>query len=432
MQQTLLGQILIKFGMLTEAQLLDALRLQTRSHPGRYLGELLIEQGILEPRALESILSVQRRRLGLQQAQGRLTSSQVEERLSHAALPAFLHVARDMGASDLYVTSGLRPIVRLHGNLVDLPVEPLTFEQSKTLLFSVLDEDDVAAYYARKSLDRSVNVEGAGRFRLNVFRHLRGIAGIFRTLADAPRTLQELGLPPVVEELTNCDHGLVLVTGPAGSGKSTTLSAIVDRINRTRSVHVLTVEDPIEVLHESYKAFVTQREVTTHTDSPASALRSALRADPDVLVVGELRDPEMVSTAITAAETGHLVFATLHTSSAANTILRIVDQFPAQKRNHVRMMLASSLRGVVSQLLVPNLDGRGRSLACEVLVSTPAVTRLIRDDRVWQIPSAMQMGAQQGMRLMDDALLDLVRSRRITLDEALAHAVERDKFLQRP
>jgi twitching motility protein PilT len=206
----------------------------------------------------------------------------------------------------------------------------------------------------------------------------------------------------------------------------------VDRINRSRSVHVLTVEDPIEVLHESYKAFVTQREVTTHTDSAASALRSALRADPDVLVVGELRDPEMVSTAITAAETGHLVFATLHTSSAASTILRIVDQFPAQKRNHVRMMLASSLRGIVSQRLVPNVDGRGRSLACEVLVSTPAIARLIRDDRVWQIPTAMQMGAQQGMRLMDDALLELVRGRRVSLDEALAHATERDKFLQRP
>jgi len=230
----------------------------------------------------------------------------------------------------------------------------------------------------------------------------------------------------------NCDQGLVLVTGPAGSGKSTTLTALVDRINRSRSVHVLTVEDPIEVLHESYQAFVTQREVGTHTDSPAAALRSALRADPDVLVVGELRDPEMVSTAITAAETGHLVFATLHTSSAASTILRVVDQFPAQKRNHVRMMLASSLRGVVCQFLVPNLDGRGRSLACEVLVSTPAIARLIRDDRAWQIPAAMQMGGQQGMRLMDDALLELVRTRRISLDEALVRAVERDKFLERP
>jgi twitching motility protein PilT len=432
MQQTLLGQILVKFGMLTEAQLLDALRLQTRKHPNRYLGEILIELGLIEPRALESILSVQRRRVGIHQAQGRLTNSQVEERLCDAALPAFLHVARDMGASDFYLTSGLRPAVRLNGNLVDLPVEPLSFEQTKKLLFSLLTEDEVAAYYERKSLDKSVTLEAAGRFRVSVFRHLRGIAGVFRTLADTPRTLQELGLPPVVEELTNCDQGLMLVTGPAGSGKSTTLASLVDRINRSRSVHVLTVEDPIEVLHESYKAFVTQREVTTHTDSAASALRSALRADPDVLVVGELRDPEMVSTAITAAETGHLVFATLHTSSAASTILRIVDQFPAQKRNHVRMMLASSLRGIVSQRLVPNVDGRGRSLACEVLVSTPAIARLIRDDRVWQIPTAMQMGAQQGMRLMDDALLELVRGRRVSLDEALAHATERDKFLQRP
>ncbi|HXX93475.1 MAG TPA: PilT/PilU family type 4a pilus ATPase, partial [Planctomycetota bacterium] len=223
--------------------------------------------------------------------------------------------------------------------------------------------------------------------------------------------------------------GMVLVTGPAGSGKSTTLTALLDIINKNHKLHVITIEDPIEVVHKSDKSFISQREIPKHSRSFSTALRASLREDPDVIVVGELRDPETVATAITAAETGHLIFGTLHTQSAARTVMRILDQFPAQKRDHIRTLLANVLRGVISQQLVPNLDGKGRSLACEVLVANAAVANLIREDRAWQIPMVMQTGKKYGMRLMDDSLIELVKMKKISLEEALSRATDKTKFL---
>jgi len=222
---------------------------------------------------------------------------------------------------------------------------------------------------------------------------------------------------------------MVLVTGAAGSGKSTTLCALLDLINRNHRLHVITIEDPIEVVHKSDKSFISQREIPKHSKSFSTALRAALREDPDVIVVGELRDPETVSTAITAAETGHLIFGTLHTQSAPRTVMRVLDQFPAQKRDHIRTLLANVLRGVISQTLVPNLDGKGRSLATEVMVVNSAISNLIREDRAWQIPMVMQTGKKQGMRLMDDSLIELVKLKKVSLEEALTRATDKTKFL---
>jgi twitching motility protein PilT len=240
---------------------------------------------------------------------------------------------------------------------------------------------------------------------------------------------ETLGLPGVVRQFLDLSRGLILVTGPAGSGKSTTLAALIDLLNKSQRLHIITIEDPIEVIHQSDRSLISQRQVPDHSRSFASALRAALREDPDVIVVGELRDPETVSTAITAAETGHLIFGTLHTHNAYRTILRILDQFPAQKRAHIRTLLAGVLRGVISQQLVPNIDGRGRSLACEILVANSAISNLIRDDRVWQIPMVMQTGKRFGMRLMDDSLLELVQRRKISLEEALQRATDKTKFI---
>jgi twitching motility protein PilT len=264
---------------------------------------------------------------------------------------------------------------------------------------------------------------------VSVFRHLKGIAGIFRVIAENVVPFDRLGLPGVVRQFVDLSRGMVLVTGAAGSGKSTTLTAMVDLINRHHKLHVLTIEDPIEVVHKSDRSFISQREIPKHSRSFANALRAALREDPDVIVVGELRDPETVATAITAAETGHLIFGTLHTQSAARTVMRVLDQFPAQKRAHIRTLLANVLRGVVSQMLIPNLDGRGRSLACEVMVVNSAVSNLIREDRAWQIPMVMQTGRKQGMRMMDDSLIELVRLKKISLEEALNRATDKQKFL---
>ncbi len=221
----------------------------------------------------------------------------------------------------------------------------------------------------------------------------------------------------------------MLVTGAAGSGKSTTLTALLDLINRHHRLHVITIEDPIEVVHKSDKSFISQREIPKHSHSFASALRAALREDPDVIVVGELRDPETVQTAITAAETGHLIFGTLHTQSAARTVMRVLDQFPAQKRDHIMTLMSNVLRAVISQMLVPNLDGKGRSLACEVMVVNSAISNLIREDRAWQIPMVMQTGRKQGMKLMDDSLIELVKSKKISIEEALHRATDRTKFI---
>jgi len=429
MEQNLFGQILLNFNLLSKEQLERAVELQKRTQPPRLLGEILIELGLIDEKSLKSILTVQKRKLELTKAQTKSSGSELEKRLQGASVIEFLKVSRELGASDLYITSGLKPLIRLHGQLLDLPAEAPGFEESRKLLLAMLTKEQVDEYYKEKYVDFPLELPGIGRFRTSIFRHLKGIAGIFRTIADTVIPFDKLGLPGVVRQFVDFSRGMVLVTGPAGSGKSTTLCALLDIINRNHKLHVITIEDPIEVVHKSDRSFISQREIPRHSKSFASALRASLREDPDVIVVGELRDPETVATAITAAETGHLIFGTLHTQSAARTIMRVLDQFPAGKRDHIRTLLANVLRGVISQLLVPNLDGKGRSLACEVLVANAAVSNLVREDRAWQIPMVMQTGKKHGMRLMDDSLIELVRMKKISLEEALLRATDKTKFL---
>ncbi len=429
MEQNLFGQILINFNLLTKEQLEKAIDLQRRTQPPRLLGEILIEQGLIDEKSLRSILTVQKRKLELSKSQVKSTDSELQKRLQGAGVTEFLKVARELGASDLYITSGLKPLIRLHGNLLDLPADPPGFEESRKMLLAMLSKEQVEEYYKEKYVDFSLELPGIGRFRTSIFRHLKGIAGIFRCIAENVVPFDRLGVSGTVRQFVDYSRGLILVTGPAGSGKSTTLCSLIDIINHNQRLHVITIEDPIEVVYKSDKSFISQREIPKHSKSFASALRAALREDPDVIVVGELRDPETVSTAITAAETGHLIFGTLHTHSAHRTINRVLDQFPSAKRDHIRTLLAGVLRGVVSQQLVPNIDGKGRSLACEVMVANSAISNLIREDRAWQIPMVMQSGKRQGMRLMDDSLIELVKLKKISLEEALGRATDKTKFL---
>jgi twitching motility protein PilT len=430
MDQTLLGQILLNFNLLNEQQLQHYISLQSRQYPPQLLGEILVEEGVVDAAALESILSVQKRKLALEKGPTRLTKDEIQQRLQTGEPEQYLRILRELGGTDLYLSSGARPAVRLHGSLVDLPAPPLTLDQAKNLLFPLLHPEQIEVYHRQKSIDECLEVEGVGRFRFNVFRHYQGLAGVIRSIADRVLPLDQLGLPSSVRNFSKWSKGLVLVTGPTASGKSTTLAALIQLINQNRKQHIVTIEDPIEIVHQSDQALVTQRQVNAHTESPSAALHAALREDPDIIVVGELRDPEMAATALTAAETGHLVFATLHTASAYRTVLRLIDQFPARKRSHVRTMLATVLRGVVCQQLLPNLDRQRRSLACEVLVVNSAVSNLIREDRLWQIPMVMQMGASEGMQLMDDSLQQLVSDKKISLEDAIRLASEPDRFLQ--
>jgi len=431
MEQNLFGQILINFNLLTKEQLEKAMDLQRRTQPPRLLGEILVEQGLIDEKSLKSILTVQKRKLELSKSQVKSSDSELQKRLQGASALEFLKVAKELGASDLYITSGLKPLIRLHGNLLDLPADPPGFEESRKMLLALLTKEQVEEYYKDKYVDFSLELPGIGRFRTSVFRHLKGIAGIFRVIAETVVPFDRLGVPGIVRQFVDYSRGLILVTGPAGSGKSTTLCSLIDIINHNHRLHVITIEDPIEVVYKSDKSLISQREIPRHSKSFSSALRAALREDPDVIVVGELRDPETVATAITAAETGHLIFGTLHTHSAHRTINRVLDQFPSAKRDHIRTLLAGVLRGVVSQQLVPNLDGKGRSLACEVMVANSAISNLIREDRAWQIPMVLQTGAALGMHTMDDSLRELTRSGRVPLADALSRAVDRDRILGR-
>lgn len=318
------------------------------------------------------------------------------------------------GASDLHLTVAAPPMIRVNGDLRPLEgFEPLTVAALEGILDSLLSDMHRRRYSAAGDVDFSFGLAGVGRFRVNAFRQRGSPAVCVRLIpAQVPR-LETLGLPPVLEEMCGLRDGLVLITGPTGSGKSTTLAAMVDHINRERAAVVITIEDPIEYLHRHNKSIVNQREVGSDTESFASALRAALREDPDVILVGEMRDTETMAIALRAAETGHLVLSTLHTRGCANTVDRIVDSFPAHQQQQVRMQLADALRAVVWQQLVPRRDG-GVVVACEVLVATPAVRNLIRDARTHQILAVMETGARYGMQTMEKALADLVRAGVIT------------------
>jgi len=327
--------------------------------------------------------------------------------------------ARDMGASDLHLKTGMAPAVRVHGGLQDLPYPPLPSDHCETSLLAILDDEQRAQFAREHDLDFCYDGGELGRFRTNYLSEHRGLDGVFRLIPAHVPSLDELQLPPQVKRFTEYRVGIVLVTGPKGSGKTTTLAAMVDIINSSRAEHIITVEDPIEFVQVCKKGHVNQRQVGIHTKSFSNALRSALREAPDVIMVGEMRDLETTSLAITAAETGHLVLATLHTPDAVRTIGRVLDVFPAKEQPQIRAMLSESLRGIVSQLLVPGADGRSMVLATEILVNTQAIGHLIREEKVHQIRGLMQTGKQYGMTLMEESLVRLAKEGRITRQTAL-------------
>jgi len=344
-------------------------------------------------------------------------------------LQDFLKIVADKGGTDLHITAESPPMMRMHGELRPLPFPPLSATDTKHLCYSVLTETQKHRFEEAQELDFSFGIRGLSRFRGNLFQQRGAIGGAFRTIPYAARALAELGLPPVVAELTKLPRGLVLVTGPTGSGKSTTLAAMIDRINNERHEHIVTVEDPIEFVHSHKGCIVNQREVYADTQSFNEALRHVLRQDPDVVLIGEMRDLETVMSSLTVAETGHLVLSTLHTNSAVQTINRIIDVFPEQQQPQVRAQLSLILQAVVSQQLLPRTDGRGRVLAVEVMIPNPAIRNLIRENKVHQLYSQLQVGqAKFGMQTMTQSLLDLYTRKLITYDEAMGHATEPDEL----
>ncbi len=340
-----------------------------------------------------------------------------------------LEYVLDHDGSDLHITAGSPPQIRVHGSLQPIPeYSVLLPAQLRRMIYGILTEKQREKLEDTLELDASHPLPGRGRFRMNVFFQRDSIGAVFRAIPTEIKTLSQLGIPPVVAEFAEYQRGLVLVTGPTGSGKSTTLAAIIDLINQHRAVHILTVEDPIEFLHHHKKAIVNQREVGADTVDFNSALRHALRQDPDVILVGELRDLETISTALTAAETGHLVFATLHTQDAPQTVDRIIDVFPAHQQQQVRVQLAATLQGIMTQQLVPTRDGRGRVPSVEIMIATPAIRNLIREAKNHQITTAMQAGGKWGMQTMDQSLADLVRRNIISYEAAAERCVNLEDF----
>ena len=343
------------------------------------------------------------------------------------AIEALFRLLVQSGASDLHLRTGEPPMLRLHGELSRQEQPPLSADRLEGMLLSIMTPKEVGEFREGGDTDWAYEIEGLARFRCNAGRDRFGSIGVFRVIPNQIRTADEMGLSREVQNLCYLTKGLVVVTGPTGSGKSTTLAGLVDLINRTRTDHIITIEDPIEFVHPSKKCLVTQRQVGVHTRSFKHALRAALREDPDIILVGEMRDLETVSIAIETAETGHLVFGTLHTTTAASTIDRIIDQFPADRQSQVRVMLSESLRGVIAQTLCKKIGG-GRVAAREVLLSIPAVSNLIREGKTFQIPSIMQTNRKGGMVTLNDALLELVDARLVEPKEAYMKAVEKVGF----
>ena len=324
-----------------------------------------------------------------------------------------LSYALESGASDLHLSSGSIPMVRINGIMKPLNMSATSDEDMSSILPQVMNDDQIENFHNNKEIDFSSRLEGKGRFRVNFFQQIRGLAAVFRAIPEIPKGFDELALHPILENLSMLDRGLVLLTGPTGSGKSTTLAAMVDHINQNRECHIITVEDPVEYFHSSNQCMINQRELGASTHSFANALRSALREDPDVILVGEMRDLETISLALTAAETGHLVLSTLHTSSAVKAVDRMIDIFPSSQKGQIRSMMSESLEAVIAQKLLQTKDKKSRIPALEIMIATTAIRNLIREDRIYQIPSVMQAGGVEGMQTLDQDWQRLVSQGKI-------------------
>ncbi len=469
----LLGRIAVHTKLISQEQLREVTAAQARAGGGKRLGEFLVEKQLITPAQLEKLLAAQK------QVQARQAAKRVEDTVAAAvpepeagaaapkapptaaraaapgaaatakpaakpaaraaatpsgdgsardAMHAILRSAVEAGASDVHLHAGSVLRWRRHGKLVEQAGGPVDAARAQTLLRSILSPEQAAALDKAGQLDLAYTLPGVARFRCNVYRQQRGLDGVFRAIPDHPPSLEELGLPSTLARLTNFHQGMVLVTGPSGCGKSSTMAAFLNLVNEERTDHILTIEDPIEVLHPAKSCQVNQRQVISHTQSFGRALRAALREDPDVISIGELRDLETISLALTAAETGHFVLGTLHTGGAVRTIDRLIGVFPPDQQGQVRTMLSESLRAVVSQRLVAKADGSGRVPALEVLVVNKAVANLIRENKTFQIRSILQIGAAQGMCLLDSSLEQLVKQNVITKEEARRHCEEPKRF----
>lgn len=347
-----------------------------------------------------------------------------------AELDKFFNYMVENDISDLHVSSGMRPLFRQYGELKPASDQILTHDVVKKLLFEILNNEQKAKFEEKNDLDFAHELTGLARFRVNYFMQQRGMSGAFRLIPSTVESLDKLGFPEILKDFAALSRGLVLITGPTGCGKSTTLAAMIDYINKTRTDHIVTIEDPIEFVHFSDKCLIHHRQVGIHTKSFAGALRATLREDPDIIMLGEMRDLETIELAITAAETGHLVFATLHTSSAPKTIDRIIDAFPAGQQSQIRTMLSESLKGIVCQQLLKRSDKPGRVAALEILVVTVAVSNLIREGKIFQIPSVLQTGKQLGMQMLDTGIMKYYKDGIISAEEAYYKCNDKQQFEQ--
>lgn len=345
-----------------------------------------------------------------------------------AKIDAFFKLMHEQNASDLHLLAGQPPALRIHGDIERVKYKVLDNDDLRAMLYEISPEEKVKVFEETGDVDFGYEIPGLARYRANFFMQKNGIGAVFREIPSAIMTAEQLGLPPVISKLASLPRGLVIVTGPTGSGKSTTLAAIIDVANRLRSDHIITVEDPIEFVHKSKSCLVNHREVGLHTKSFSAALKGALREDPDIILVGEMRDLETISLAIEAASTGHLVFATLHTTSAPKTVDRIVEVFPSQEQGQIRSTLADGIRAIISQTLFKRIDKRGRVPALEIMIATPAVRNLIRESKSHQLPSMIQTGKKYGMQLLDDAIMTLYNQGKISADDAYTKANEKARF----
>lgn len=345
-----------------------------------------------------------------------------------AQVDVYLRKLRELNGSDLHIGSGEVPKIRVHGRLTALKEGPVSAERMKELVFEILSERRQATYTKKNDLDLAYEITGLARFRVNAFRTRKGPAAVFRLIPEEVTPLEKLGVPMIVLRYAQLKSGLVLVTGPTGSGKSTTLAAVLDNINANTKKHIITIEEPIEFVHKNKRSFFTQREVGVDTESFANALRACSRLDPDVVLVGELRDPETIGLAITAAEMGYLVFATLHTNSAAKTVDRIIDVFPEEQQNQIRLMLSVTLKGVCAQQLLPRKDGKGRVPVNEILMGSTGLGNNIREGSIAKIVSLIETGRGEGMQLMDDSILERYNTGQISAETAYLYAHHKQRF----